>query len=485
MVLSVLRSRKFARRVLLALLILIIPAFVLWGVGNVAQRPGPVGQIGGRNISPEEFAESRQGIKTQVLFTYYGNFDTMNQILRNRTMMNFMAWERLVLLDAARKKNIKITNEEVLSFLTQHPLFQKNGVFNKEIYDYILRNNLALGPRQFEELVRQNLQVTAFRQDLFKNIKVSDEEVAQHYKKTNDKVVLTYVFIDKEIFAEDVAVSAEEAEIFYTANKDKFLDPAKVEVEYIEFPYANASEKTAAIDEIEKIYSELKASPEKIPETAKMRGLRHGKTAPFSREDVVAGVPFFKEFHVAAFALDEGELSPPVFSSPEKGSAYILRKVKDIPPRQMEFEEVRVNIVAALGNEKSLRLAKESADLLYEKLPDANTALEKEAQKMHYKIKTTEPVDSTGYIENIGAAGKIVARALETGEGEIIPPVVIQNGVVIVRVDTILPADETILEKQKEFLRRELLARKQMSIMDDWFRENEPQAQLKAVLEEL
>ncbi len=174
MVMNILRSKKVTRNVLLALLVLIIPAFVLWGVGGLSKKPPMVGQIGNRKIFPDAFAKSRKGIRIQILFTYYQNYETLKKILQNRALVNHMAWERLVFLTASRDQRIKITDKDILFFISNHPLFQRKGAFDKEAYNYILRNNLSVEPREFEELVRENLQIRQFRQDLVNVIDVSE-----------------------------------------------------------------------------------------------------------------------------------------------------------------------------------------------------------------------------------------------------------------------------------------------------------------------
>ena len=69
MVMNVLRSRKFAKRVLFALLVLIIPAFVLWGVGSITQKPPVIGQIGRQKVRIDDLAKSAQGARIQILLT--------------------------------------------------------------------------------------------------------------------------------------------------------------------------------------------------------------------------------------------------------------------------------------------------------------------------------------------------------------------------------------------------------------------------------
>ncbi len=485
MVLKILRSRKFAKRVLLGLLILIIPAFILWGAGSVTKGPGLIGKIGKQKIYLNDFAKSRQGIKVQVLFTYYGDLNTLNQILQNRPMINFMAWERLVLLNEARSRKIKVANDDVLSFISQHPLFLRDGAFDKGVYNYILRNNLSVGPRQFEELVRENLQVKLLRHDLLKNINITEEDVLEYYRTMNDRIEFSYMTIDKAPFSEDVTVSDEEAREFYEANKDKFFEPAKVEVEYIELSYENASEKSSVAGEMEKIYPELSKFPTRFRQIADEHGMRYGDTGPFSRRDAIPGIPFFKDFHDMAFAMKEGEISPLVFSAPEKGSAYVLRKVRDIPPRHQGFEELRPDIMKNLAERKTLLLAEKKANELLAKMAETGATLEETASELGQETQKTEPVAFSGYIENIGPAKEIIIHAHKTGQGKLMPPVITQKGALLMRVDNILPADEADFEENKETLRRNLLMQKQANTLDKWFREEAPKVELKKALEEL
>ena len=109
MVLKIFRSKKFTKRTLIVLLVLIIPAFVLWGVGNLGSGPELIGKIEGRAVYPRDLAKSADGIKTQILFSHGDNFNVFSQILKNRVLINYMAWERLILLNASRGKSPKIS----------------------------------------------------------------------------------------------------------------------------------------------------------------------------------------------------------------------------------------------------------------------------------------------------------------------------------------------------------------------------------------
>jgi hypothetical protein len=485
MVLQTLRSKKFAKRVLIVLLILIIPAFVLWGVGNVMTRPGPVGKIDGRKVSMEDFLESRQAVKIQTLFAYYNDMDTLNKILQNRSLVNFMAWERLMLLSAIKGTNLRVSNDDVIYFITHHPLFQRNGVFDRNIYGYVLRNNLSMEPRQFEELVRQNLRVRAFRYYLTKDVSVSDEELLEAYRKSHDKVVISYFLIDKSAFSAEAAVTDEDVRSFYAKNENLFFEPEKVDVEYIEFPYDSGAEKESVLRKIEEMYPELVKAPSRFGEIAGSYGLRHGDTGPFSRDNVVSGITFFNEFQDAAFSLKEGEISSPVFSSPDKGVAYILRKTRIIERKPRSFQEVREEITTILKDEKCLELANRTANGLFDEVSSGSITFKEAAERVHAEIRTTGDIDINGYIDNVGPSGEIVLLALDTGEGKIMPPVLAKKGAFLGRVDRILHADEKAFESQKENFRNDILSRKQMAIMDKWFKENRGKTKLYKPLEDL
>ncbi|NQT32522.1 MAG: SurA N-terminal domain-containing protein [Candidatus Omnitrophica bacterium] len=486
MVMNILRSRKFAKRVMFVLLILIIPAFVLWGAGNITRGPEFIGRINEKNIYPKDLAKSLQGIRTQLIFTYYGDYNTLNQILRNRSLMNFMAWERLILLSSAQESGNRIADKDVLSFVGQHPIFQRQGTFDREVYNYVLRNSLSIDARQFEELVRENMQVQLLRQEILADVSVSDEELLEAYKKVNDIVDLSYFTIDKGMFSEEVTVTSEDAKKYFDNNEELFFKPPKVQVEYIEFPYENAAERDKVIRQIEKLYPQLIEFPGKFSETAENAGLRHTETAPFTREDVVPGVAFFKGFQDMAFSIKQGEISRPLFSSEEEaGSAYILRKTNEIPPAPLTFEEVREDLILGLTDRELISLSEEKAGEFYTQIIETDMTYDEAAKALRQQIKTTGPITARDYIENIGPAERVVFLARETSVGEVTPPITFKGGVLLVRVEGIAPADETDFEEQKENARKNFLLRKQMAAMDKWFKENSDNSELTVNLNEL
>ncbi|MFH1877319.1 MAG: SurA N-terminal domain-containing protein [Candidatus Omnitrophota bacterium] len=478
MVMHILRSKKVARRVLIGILILILPAFVLWGIGSFSQKPPLIGTIENQKVFPEDFARSLQGIKIQALLSYSGDYNSLTKLLDNRTLLNFMAWERLILLNEAVKRGIKVPNKELLAFISGQPAFQRNGVFDKKIYEYILTHSLSLDPRLFEELVRENLKVKTLRGDIMKTSPVSDEDVTDFFKKTYDKVELSYFIIPETLFEKKSAAEDKEIREYYEKNREAFLKPEKIEVEYISLPYTNTTEKTSAARKAEQLYYDLTSGAESFAETAAKNGLKYDRPGVFSREDVLPGISFSKKFYDRAFSLEEGGISAPVFSSEEKGEVYVIHKLRDIPPVPEKFEDVKNSIAEKLKGMKASQAAFDAA----EKAVKDRKTLEEAAAGFDQEIKTCGPVSSDGYIENVGSAAGIIPEALKNGEGKFVGPFTAKNGAFLARVNKIIPADPAALNDKKEMIRNNLFSRKQMDLMDKWFREKSRRVTLKKPL---
>lgn len=472
MVLKVFRSKKFSRRVLYGILVIIIPAFVFWGAGSISDRPGPVGRIFGQNISLEDLVDSREAVKVQVVLNYFHDYDELGRMLRDNELVNSMAWERLVLLQAAKKERIRVPNSDVMAFIARHPLFQRGGAFDRNSYESFLGSPLlSMTPRQFEELVRQNLQISKYRSSIIDGLVVTEEEVMEAFSDMNDKVSVSYFLFDKTSFAGDVSVPEEDVLAAYNANRSRFVSSEKADIEYIELTYSDAGEREKIDRTVDKIYADIYASPDTMREIARREGLRYGRTGLFSRNEVLPGMAFFPELHETVFTLGPGEISPPLFSDPQKGTAYVFRKLSSEKPSQLSFEEIKDELSATLNDLKSIEKAKVEADRAYEEIV-GGTSFNQAAAARNLPVKTAKSIGWDDYLEGLGSARGIVANAGNTGVGNVMSPLLSPRGALIVRIDDIEKADRSALSRQqKEALRSDLLRRKHFNAMQRWFSE--------------
>jgi len=156
--------RKKTRIIMIFAIALIIPAFILWGVPNRAKGEKYAGTISGRKVSWAEYYKSLRACEHQAILTYTltGTGGNKHQEKRRNLNLEKQAWQRLLLLDKAKKEGIKIEDAEVIAAIKKIPLFQdKEGFFSKQRYKQIL-NYLGISPREFEEEIRDTLKISNF-----------------------------------------------------------------------------------------------------------------------------------------------------------------------------------------------------------------------------------------------------------------------------------------------------------------------------------
>jgi hypothetical protein len=221
--LKMLRQKHTAKMVLWGLVILILPAFVLWGTGSLSGSKGGlpkfVGTIGGHKVKFDELYESILSIRSQIFLNYFNQPQVLEAFLKNRPFLAKLGWDRLVMLTEARREKVKVSNAELVAFIRSHPLFSRNGVFDEKMYGYILRNNMGLEPRVFEEITRQNLTIRKLNDNLTKDVKISDEEVLDEYRKEFGKFKIAYTLVEPAAFLKDVTIDDAMAKEYYEKNK--------------------------------------------------------------------------------------------------------------------------------------------------------------------------------------------------------------------------------------------------------------------------
>ena len=104
MILRFLRKRKNMKRIMWALAILIIPAFVIWGAGSSgkSKRKGPdhAGKIFDKKISFEEYVDMWRVTRDNLTRSFGANIPL--------EFIDQMTWNRIILLEAAKREGIRI-----------------------------------------------------------------------------------------------------------------------------------------------------------------------------------------------------------------------------------------------------------------------------------------------------------------------------------------------------------------------------------------
>ena len=172
------RSKNVTKFVLWVIIILILPAFVLFGTERLSLKKGPkfAGFINSKKVSFDAMYESMIAVRSQLVLNYWNDPDKFREVANDRPFIAKLAWDRLIMLAEAKKNKIAVTDREVANYLRNHPIFLRNGVFDDKLYQYILQYNMGLSPRSFEEIVRDNLKVIKLEALVLKDEKVKEDE---------------------------------------------------------------------------------------------------------------------------------------------------------------------------------------------------------------------------------------------------------------------------------------------------------------------
>ncbi len=225
--LKIFRKKFVSRFILWGLLILILPAFVMWGNASLSRSkdkgPNYVGIIDNRKVSFDELYAALSGVRSQIILNYFNQPQILDALLNNRPMLAKIAWDRILMLNKTKRLRIKVSDKEVIAFIRGHPLFVRNGVFDDRFYSYMLHNNIGLEPRAFEETVRDNVAIQRLAAYLTKDLKISDEDVLSEYNRESAKLKISYILMEPKELFDQVNVDENAVKEFYEKHKNELL----------------------------------------------------------------------------------------------------------------------------------------------------------------------------------------------------------------------------------------------------------------------
>ena len=172
-----LRQKKTAKKVWLVLAVLILPAFVLWGAGSVVRGNKSevtfAGIIFGKKIPYSLYRDARQATRNQAIMQFGDNFEELEKNMN----IESQAWERLLLLAEAKKRNIRVGDKEIVTLIQKYPFFQRKEKFDNAIYLQMLQYLFRTPAREFEEETRQNIILSKLYDKVTKEVEVSEKDI--------------------------------------------------------------------------------------------------------------------------------------------------------------------------------------------------------------------------------------------------------------------------------------------------------------------
>ena len=360
----------------------IIVTFVIsFGPGDKAgcsSTQNNAGTVNGEVITMSEyrFAYSNLFDYHQRIFRDFNN-EMAKQYNLSDKALNGLIGEILVAQEA-EKLGFRVSDEEVSNEILKNPYFQKNGVFDKESYNNMIKFTLNTTVAAYEHRVRMQLLSRKLRDYLTENITVSDTEAKDEFVSANEKIeALVYVFSDSNLKAEKkdellAAITDDDANAFLKDNESK----AKMTFEDNVSKYSKGEGQTVFEDVKINVAKDLLLAPkleEKIKaDSAKLLEMLKEKpelsaeeiSAAFADWDIsareiavtkkstfAAGIGFTPKFIEKLFSDPEPKLLSEVFKTEE--NRYVVAEIKKHTAADMaEFESSKAVLKANLAAAK-------------------------------------------------------------------------------------------------------------------------------------
>jgi peptidyl-prolyl cis-trans isomerase D len=176
-----LKSMRHHAKYFYVLFFIVILSFIFWGVGTVdkTEKGSIAAEVDNLKISSEEYWRAYDRTFGFYKEIYKEKFDEEMQKKLNlkENVLNSLV-ESKVLLLAARKEGISVSDDELSEAIRNEPAFIKNGAFDRDVYQNRLRLN-RLTPETYESSKRQEMTINRMRRVIELGAVVPETDLAK------------------------------------------------------------------------------------------------------------------------------------------------------------------------------------------------------------------------------------------------------------------------------------------------------------------
>ena len=464
---------------LFAVIAVFILGFVFWS-GGPNQDPSSqvVAKVGRERITAVEFDRQYRAQVERYRQMYQGNFspELERALDLPKNVLDSMI-ERMLRLEAAKRMNLTVSDQELAEKIVTLPFFQESGQFiGREKYERMLRGN-GISPERFEEELREDILLQKYGDLVKASVVVPESEILREYAVRNDKATIEYILVPASRIESNAQPSDSDLQQYLDKHKDRYRTPVQRRVKYLLVDKAKIRQKIKPSDadltaEYEKRKDSLsvpeqvqashilisvkpdggenadavaKARAETIAARAKLPGAdfaklanentddpsgkgQGGKLPPFSHGQMVP------EFESAAFSMEPGEVRGPVKS---QFGYHIIKLEGKTPARTRAFPEARPMLVSDLTERQATAELDRQSKELGAKLKTMSGASDDDLRKLQndtITFNTTEWAARGDAIPGIGANQKFSDEAWTTSVGKVSAnPVTTPRGIVFLK----------------------------------------------------
>lgn len=507
--------RKYSGSIIIKIILgAIVLVFVFWGAGSFRdnKRANMVAEVDGKPVSIQKYQTVYDNLIEQYKRKYGSplNDELIKNFRIKENALNIVI-EKALLIDEAEKLGLRVSDEELLEKIEKNPTFQKDGVFDAELYKNLLRAN-RLTPESFEADYKENLIIEKVIDTVTKSVKISEEEVRNLYNFGNASLKIEYALFDFSRY-KNVQASDEDIKKYFEENKEKYKTEPEIKAKYFCFDTADYKKDVTNSDEELLDYYNTHIDKYSIPEKVEARHIlfkldknADEKKVLEKREEAVKvmnmaknGADFaelakkysdgpsaekggflgsftqdvmVKPFADKAFSMKVNEISEPVRT---EFGWHIIKVDKIYEAKTKPFEEVKNEIDESLKERKAKTIAFDKAEAVYSDIFNADT-LEQVANSRKAKLFETDYFTLRKGPEKIEDSWRFANTAFKLKKGELSEIKEFNDKYFIIKVEDEKPSQIPQIEGIKDRILSDLL---------DMLKENKAEADAKSMLAEV
>ncbi|HEU19986.1 MAG TPA: hypothetical protein ENO00_11545 [Deltaproteobacteria bacterium] len=362
-----------------------------------------------------------------------------------------------VILAKAEEYDLNVSEQEIRASLYSYPLFQRDGVFDPDLYHRMLRYS-KMSPEDFELTQKKVLKIEKLERLIREGVKVSDQEIYDIYRIQNEKININFIKIPETLFTGTINPTDDELKQYLREHEEIFRMPETIQIAALAFSGKDYAGTLAVPEEsIEDYYnrykSEFMTSTGEIMPFADVRDDIHDKLSlskgldmaaaaarsandiiyqeenfeeyarenkleiktfpPVSRRDILP----IKDMEKYIFDMKEGETTPVLSDE----NAFYIVKVQKIEPSYIPtIEEVENEVRNKYVQAKSRDLARQKSEEIVSRLKKGEH-FKDIATKEHLQLNQTGPFLPSSTIPLIGTSAELARELFVLSQKEPYP----------------------------------------------------------------
>ncbi len=472
----------------------IISIFAVWGgAGALGEGRGAntLATVGKEKISLSLYQQTLQQ-RIEAMRREFRELDSrfIQQLNIPQQILNQLIQQSL-LTQLSKEMGIKATDNEIRKKIMSYPVFQKEGQFvGFALYQKILDRNRIPLP-EFEKSLQQEIIMEKVVEVLTAGVTVTDEELWENYKNTNDTARIEYVTLGLDKVELDKEPDPEKLVEYFEKNRDTYKIPEKREADYYFIKTEDLKAKVELSDSEIIAYYDDNTARFKEPEKTKASRIY----IPFEEQerdlvmnqarDLLDQIRNGQDFGELARLHSKDEKAPESgdwglyewksLSQQEQDEinrlsqdevsdvleiidgVVILKVIEKEPESTQPLEAVKERIIIILKDEKARQMAEEEIVRL-EKAAKKENSLDVAAQTLGLGISNSGLLKENDPLEEIDPSGSISMTLFNIEEKEISSPIYTYQGVGLAQLMKVEPPRPANFDEAKQEITEDFTA---------------------------